>query len=155
MYYRRGLTTATTFVRRQVHPSFSHIPKHDSDDTESSSPTFRMSQPGTASLQRYGFHSVTTGFTSSLTRPVGLGFSFQRYMSSRVGEGGEEITDIAEKITDGGYVAEVVGQNPVEVVASQVPAINEVATAAADSALPVALLQYLIDGVHNLSGMNW
>lgn len=43
------------------------------------------------------------------------------------------------------------------VVASAAPAPfpGEVAAAAADSFLPVAALQYLIDGVHSVTGFNW
>ncbi|KAL0853689.1 hypothetical protein Bca101_058841 [Brassica carinata] len=44
----------------------------------------------------------------------------------------------------------------VSTVTSQaVPAVNEVAIAAADSAFPVAALQHLIDGVHSFTGLNW
>jgi YidC/Oxa1 family membrane protein insertase len=35
------------------------------------------------------------------------------------------------------------------------PAVNEVAIAAADSFLPVAVLQHAIDAVHNFTGFNW
>ncbi|PRQ60185.1 putative membrane insertase OXA1/ALB3/YidC, membrane insertase YidC/Oxa1 [Rosa chinensis] len=48
-----------------------------------------------------------------------------------------------------------IGDKTVEVVTSQGPAVSEVAVAAADSFLPVAGLQYLIDFVHSLTGLNW
>jgi hypothetical protein len=40
-------------------------------------------------------------------------------------------------------------------VASMALAVNEVAEFAADSTFPVAALQYLIDGVHSFTGLNW
>ncbi|XP_047971867.1 mitochondrial inner membrane protein OXA1-like isoform X2 [Salvia hispanica] len=40
-------------------------------------------------------------------------------------------------------------------VARAAPAVGEVAAAAADSFLPVAALQYLIDYVHKFTGLNW
>lgn len=42
-----------------------------------------------------------------------------------------------------------------DTVAQAAPAANEVAIAAADSYLPVAALQHVIDAVHNFTGLNW
>lgn len=52
-------------------------------------------------------------------------------------------------------VAEVLTDATVQDVASQVSAMNEVAVAAADSYLPVKILQYVIDAVHTYTGLNW
>lgn len=52
-------------------------------------------------------------------------------------------------------VAELLSDKSSEVVASQAPLVNEVAIAAADSAYPVAALQYFIDGIHSFTGFNW
>ncbi|XP_049936629.1 mitochondrial inner membrane protein OXA1-like isoform X2 [Nymphaea colorata] len=51
-------------------------------------------------------------------------------------------------------VAEVLTEKAVEAVV-QTPGVDEVAVAAADSFLPVAALQYLVDAVHYYTGLNW
>ncbi|KAL8053981.1 hypothetical protein ABFX02_05G108500 [Erythranthe guttata] len=73
--------------------------------------------------------------------PAGCGPIFARNMSS-LGEGPPENVEImTDKAVD---------------VASQVgPVANEVAIAAADSSMPVAAIQYLIDYVHCYTGFNW
>lgn len=52
-------------------------------------------------------------------------------------------------------VTEILADTSAELVATQTPLVNEVAIAAADSAYPVAALQYLIDGIHSFTGLNW
>lgn len=79
--------------------------------------------------------------------PMNTGSVFIRNMSSSVGGGAEKMEYISE-------VAEL-ADKAVEAVASQVPAVNEVAIAAADSFLPVQALQYLIDYVHIFTGFDW
>lgn len=79
---------------------------------------------------------------------MGLGSFSGRYMSTVIGDG-------SDKINDTGYFAEVITDKTLEVVTSQAPAVSEVAVAAADSFPPVAALQYLIDGVHSFTGLNW
>ena len=78
------------------------------------------------------------------------GMLFVRNMSSGIGSGEkiELLSDMADVLGDKGM--EVVGN-----VAAAAPAVSEVAVAAADSWLPVAALQYAIDGVHNFTGCNW
>lgn len=69
-------------------------------------------------------------------------------MSTTVGESADKIeliSDVAEAITD----------TTIQAVASQAPAVSEVAVAAADSYLPVQALQYVIDYVHQFTGLNW
>lgn len=77
-----------------------------------------------------------------------LGSVLGRHMSTAVGEGADKIEYMAD-------VAEVLADKTAEVVASAAPAVNEVAIAAADSAFPVAALQYLIDNVHSFTGFEW
>lgn len=61
----------------------------------------------------------------------------------------------SEKLDDVGFVVEVIPEKALEALTSQAPAVNEVATAAADSSFPVAALQHLIDAVHSFTGLNW
>ncbi|KAL2902777.1 Mitochondrial inner membrane protein OXA1 [Bienertia sinuspersici] len=69
-------------------------------------------------------------------------------MSTSIGKETENVEFISD-------VAGVISDAPVEVVASQAPAMSEIAIAAADSAYPVAALQYVIDSVHSFTGLNW
>ncbi|GKD91889.1 mitochondrial inner membrane protein OXA1-like protein, partial [Tanacetum coccineum] len=93
------------------------------------------------------FHGM--GFKDHST-PMISGMLFVRNMSSGIGSGEkiELLSDMAGVLGDKGM--EVVGN-----VAAAAPAVSEVAVAAADSWLPVAALQYAIDGVHNFTGCNW
>ena len=53
-------------------------------------------------------------------------------------------------------IATVLTDQSVDAAADVIaPGVSEVAVAAADSAIPVAALQYLIDGVHSFTGLNW
>ncbi|XP_031500018.1 mitochondrial inner membrane protein OXA1-like [Nymphaea colorata] len=79
--------------------------------------------------------------------PLGAVSAPRYYSSSTIGEE----TDKIEYMND---VAEVLTEKAVEAVV-QTPGVDEVAVAAADSFLPVAALQYLIDAVHHYSGLNW
>ncbi|KHG27847.1 Mitochondrial inner membrane OXA1 -like protein [Gossypium arboreum] len=74
--------------------------------------------------------------------------SFYRHMSTT----GIDKPDKFELIGD---VVDVLKDTAVEAVASQAPAVNEVAVAGADCWLPVASLQYVIDAVHSFTGLNW
>ncbi|MBA0593487.1 hypothetical protein Gorai_010428, partial [Gossypium raimondii] len=85
---------------------------------------------------------------SQLAFLPGTGVSFGRFMSTKVNDGAKEV----ELMTD---VAEAFKDTAIEAVTSQVPAVNEVAVAAADCWLPVATLQYVIDAVHSFTGFNW
>lgn len=80
--------------------------------------------------------------------PTAFAPVFVRSMSTfGEGPGAEKI----EIMTD---VAEVLGE-AAEQVAQVAPVANEVAVAAADSFLPVAALQYVIDYVHFFTGFDW
>lgn len=157
MAYRRSLTIrAKLYAQNRFSPSFAYI--HSDDD-------HRMQQSHNEDPNINNFLQ-TRSFASSMNTSVGFGALFQdrtyshlfaptmssaflaRHMSTTVGEGAGKIdymTDVAEVLTD----------KTVEAVASQVPAVSEVAVAAADSWFPVAALQYFIDGIHNLTGLNW
>ena len=78
------------------------------------------------------------------------GFLLARNMSTTIGDGSG--TEKIEYMTD---MADLLADKTMEVVSTQAPAVSEVAVAAADSWMPVAALQYAIDGVHNFTGMNW
>ncbi|XP_078447849.1 mitochondrial inner membrane protein OXA1-like [Wolffia australiana] len=72
------------------------------------------------------------------------------YSSSSAGSGDVEyMKDIATVLTDKSVDVSA------DAVAQISPLASEVAIAAADSAIPVAALQHLIDAVHSFSGLNW
>lgn len=71
-------------------------------------------------------------------------------MSTTPDQGFDKITELT---TD---VAHVLSDTAVDAVSSQAaPVVSEVAIAAADSFLPVQVLQYAIDAVHTYTGLNW
>ncbi|KAF8379691.1 hypothetical protein HHK36_029135 [Tetracentron sinense] len=156
MAYRRSISTrGTTLLKQRFHPSCSYM-LHD-DDSKHQPPDADPSRSSISNLLRLGsYNSVNAGFGAvfqekrcpSFSFPPGLGSSFCRYMSSTIGEGSDKF----EYISD---VADVFTEKTMDAVASQAPAVSEVAIAAADSYYPVAALQYLIDGIHSLSGLNW
>lgn len=151
--FRRSISTARIFISRKVHPSYCNIHHHNrDDDTALSSPTPGPSQSTVTNfLPRCA--SYGTGSRSSLqfrgrslllpASSMWLASSFVRSMSSASGESSLD-----------GILTEVITERTAD-IASQVPAVSEVAVAAADSAFPVAALQHLIDGVHSFTGLNW
>ncbi|KAK9274450.1 hypothetical protein L1049_021697 [Liquidambar formosana] len=157
MAYRRSITTRATLVARRFHPSFSYALHDDERKNQSLDGEPSRRKEINNFLQRRSFQSsvdISSGFGAFLRErncslaPRTAAF-FSRYMSTAVGEGADKI----EYMTD---VAGVLTETTVETVTSQVtPAVSEVAIAAADSYFPVAVLQYLIDGVHNMTGFNW
>ncbi|KAM1019509.1 hypothetical protein ACFX13_041593 [Malus domestica] len=157
MACRRSVSTTVTFVARRFNPSFSHILHDNNEDTKPTSPNSSSTPSVIKSILPSAHNSITrfcfgsqcrerTG--SSLAWKMGLGSFSCRYMSSVIGDG-------SDKINDTGYFAEVITDKTLEVVTSQAPAVSEVAVAAADSFPPVAALQYLIDGIHSFTGLNW
>ncbi|KAF8380066.1 hypothetical protein HHK36_027536 [Tetracentron sinense] len=159
MACRRSISTRVTLLTQRFHPFFSYI-IHD-DGCKREAPDADPSRRAISNFLQLGSYSsssdcATAGFgalfrerrCSSFSLQQGLGFSFCRYVSSTIGEGSDKI----EYIND---VAEVFTEKTVEAVASQAPAVSEVVIAAADSFYPVVGLQYLIDNVHNLTGLNW
>ncbi|CAN4077413.1 unnamed protein product [Withania somnifera] len=156
MAYRRSLTTRAKFLYQQkgVAPATCYDDRKTHELPSCENPRIpSFLQPHYA---RSGINSFTGSKSpfqdqrfcaSHLMIPVNPGSMFTRNMSSSVRGGAEKIEYISE-------VAEL-ADKAVEAVASQVPAVNEVAIAAADSFLPVKALQYLIDYVHIFTGFDW
>ncbi|CAL9207994.1 unnamed protein product [Musa hybrid cultivar] len=151
---RRSLTSNFTHLTRRLHPSFAHILR---DDRESTEPPNRPPLSPTPSLPRpSSFAPSFSGFggrrSLGFSLPLGLDPCLLRSYSSSA-EGSNEIDYIKD-------VSEVLSGSTVETAtvaaaAAPAPFPGEVAAAAADSFLPVAALQHLIDGVHTFSGLNW
>ena len=159
MAFRRSLSNRATLIARRYQPSFAYILHEDDRKNQPSNEFQSLQKPGNFVQQRSfgtGFSNSSSGFgvllqdrrCSQLSFLPSSGVSFYRYMSTTVSAG-------ADKIELMGDVAEVLKESAVEAVASQAPAVNEVAIAAADCWLPVATLQYVIDAVHSFTGFNW
>lgn len=145
-------------LSRRFHPTFLHIVQ---DDREASGSPQHSPLSQTPLIQRACSHSRPFGSFISPVRdwkrigfalPFGVDQSSRSFSSSA--EGSNEIgyiNDVADVLTDAGVDTGIVA------AASSVPAPfpGEVAAAAADSFLPVAALQHLIDGVHSFTGLNW
>lgn len=151
----RGITKRVNILQRRVYPSCGHLFPDDRDDTKSSSSNSDtmirkvLARNGTNKLSSM---FVERHYQSISSGPLGFGLSSCRYMSSAPPEWSDKVDGIDFVAT------EVVPDEIVEAVtmtSQAVPAINEVAIAAADSAFPVAALQHLIDGVHSFTGLNW
>ncbi|CAH2057734.1 unnamed protein product [Thlaspi arvense] len=147
----RVISKRVNLLQRRAYPSCGHLLGDDKDGAKSSPPN------SDTMIRRAFAHSVTNKrssmqYQSSFAGPLGLGLSSCRYMSSSTPP------EWSDKVDGIDFVAaEVVPDQIIEAVTTSqaVPALNEVAIAAADSAFPVAALQHLIDGVHSLTGMNW
>ena len=158
MAYRRCLLRRGNLVDRKCHPSFSYV--LHSDESKRERPDEKSSSAGISSfIQTRSFGSSVNGsvgfgassrhrmLSNTFVSPCS-GYNFCRYMST-VNHGSDKI-DI---MTD---VADVLADTAMETVSSQAASVaNEVAIAAADSFLPVKLLQYVIDAVHSYTGLNW
>ncbi|KAK2966515.1 hypothetical protein RJ640_019044 [Escallonia rubra] len=159
MAYRRSITTrAKLFAQHRLSPTFAYV-SHDSnntDDGRTNAHSFAKDLQVPNFLQGHSFNSlagfgalIRSGTRSQLVFPAGGGAFMSRHMSTTVGE---SAADKIEYMTD---AAEVLADKTMEAVASTVPAVSEVAVAAADSYFPVACLQYVIDYVHHITGFNW
>ena len=155
MAYRRSLSARATIVARKFHPSVSHL-LHD-DDRNQSSPislknvnNYVQNRRFSNGVGKFGFGlSGHRGFSKAMASPSSFaGFECCRYMSTSIGEDSDKFGLISD-------VAEVLSDSAVQVTASHAPVLDEVAIAAADSFLPVKMLQYLIDAVHTYAGLNW
>lgn len=160
MAYRRSLTTSARLLTRQrFAPSLSCT--HHKDDRENSHPdekvsTFLQSRSfgcfGNNTNTSLGFGGMSFGDpkrSQFLHVPMTTsGFLLARNMSTTNGG-----ADGEEKIE---CMSDVVADKAMEVMSSHEAAVvSEVAVAAADSWPPVAALQYLIDGIHMYTGLNW
>ncbi|KAL2547624.1 Mitochondrial inner membrane protein OXA1 [Forsythia ovata] len=157
MAYRRSLTArANLLYQQRFGPSFSYIHRDDNDrKTPSNNPI--SENPKIPNYFQQGFFgtrninfcrvSGSKGLFQDhrFSIPVSYGPVFARYMSASVGEGA---VDKIEIMSD---VVEVLADKTVEAG----PVVNEVAIAAADSYFPVAALQYVIDYIHSITGLNW
>ncbi|XP_039062525.1 mitochondrial inner membrane protein OXA1-like [Hibiscus syriacus] len=159
MAFRRSLTNRATIIARRYRPSFVYV-LHEDDRKNQPSNEFQSHQK-LANFARgmsfgTGFSNSSSGFGAlfqdrmcpPLSFLPGSGVSSDRHMSTTV-------NDKEDKFELIGDVAEVFNDGVVEAVASQAPAVSEVAVAAADCWLPVATLQHVIDAVHSFTGLNW
>ncbi|KAH0890073.1 hypothetical protein HID58_052502 [Brassica napus] len=148
----RGISKRVNLLQRRVYPTCGHLISDDRDETKPSSDTMIR--------KVFAFNGANTLTSMFMERqcaagPLGLGLSSCRFMSSSTTP-----PEWSDKVDGIDFVApEVVPDQIVEAVTTTsqavVPAVNEVAIAAADSAFPVAALQHLIDGVHSFTGLNW
>ncbi|KAM0935108.1 putative membrane insertase YidC/ALB3/OXA1/COX18, membrane insertase YidC/Oxa1 [Dioscorea sansibarensis] len=149
---RRALSSGFSHLSRRLRPSFAHFLLLDRDDSSPRSPSPIPNRSYSSSRFLYGISSPSQdqpGLGFSI--PFDLALGRRNYSSST--EGSSEIDvikDVAGVLSDTTFDAAAVA-------ASAVPAPfpGEVAAAAADSFLPVAALQYLIDGVHSVTGFSW
>ncbi|KAI7995289.1 Mitochondrial inner membrane protein OXA1 [Camellia lanceoleosa] len=155
MAYRRSISTRFTLLARErFTPSIPLIHRDDNDhkshQKDRNFNTLHQHQSFGSRINTFaGFNtSFQDQRWSQFSISPMLGSVLGRHMSTAVGEGADKIEYMAD-------VAEVLADKTAEVVASAAPAVNEVAIAAADSAFPVAALQYLIDNVHSFTGFEW
>ncbi|TKY46644.1 Mitochondrial inner membrane protein OXA1 [Spatholobus suberectus] len=157
MAHRRCLLIRGNLMNRKCHPSFSYVLR--SDEGKRECPDEKSSSAGISnSIQRRMFGSSVDGsmwfvaysghrmHSNRFLSPYS-GYNFCRHMST-VNQGSDKIDIMAD-------IADVLKDTTVEAVTSQAPIVNEVAIAAADSALPVKVLQYIIDAMHSYTGLNW
>ncbi|XP_052114866.1 mitochondrial inner membrane protein OXA1-like isoform X1 [Arachis duranensis] len=156
MAYRRYLLRRTNLSNCNFHPSFSYVLHHTIDEPNQRQHEKPVPAAITSLIQARSFGSFlngTTGFGASSKRRTIFnntfsGYSLCRYMST--------LNDDSDKINFGIDVADVLAETTIDTVASQAGSVvDEVAIAAADSLLPVKMVQYAIDYVHSFTGMNW
>ncbi|TYH80019.1 hypothetical protein ES332_D03G104500v1 [Gossypium tomentosum] len=169
MAFRRSLSRRATLIARRCQPSFAYIVHEDDRKNHPLNESYSQPKPSNLFQQRSfgtGFSNSSSGFgvlfqdrrCSKLSLIPSTGVSFFRYMSTTDNDGADKIefmTDGADRIGLMTDISEALKDSSFEAVASQAPAVNEVAVAAADSALPVAAIQYVIDAVHSSTGLNW
>ncbi|XP_076931125.1 mitochondrial inner membrane protein OXA1-like [Bidens hawaiensis] len=155
MAYRRSLTTkARQFAQQRFTPSI--LPNtHEQEDRKTQYPDqiFTQNRAYSAFTNPLGFNRSDGGLSFRDPRwgqfghvpMTASGFLLARGIS----------TDEANKVNYMYDMADVLADKTIEVVGTQAPAVSEVAVAAADSWVPVAALQYAIDGIHNFTGLNW
>ncbi|XP_071693399.1 mitochondrial inner membrane protein OXA1-like [Rutidosis leptorrhynchoides] len=164
MAYRRSLTTQLKqFTQhRLVTPSISHL-NHDDENRHNQYPDDKLNR--FIQSRSYGVYSnnnnTSLGFGGNGFRdskwsryryhvPMTAGglLLARNISSTTIGDGVDKIEYLSE-------IADDLTEKTIEVVSNQAPVISEVAVAAADSWPPVAALQYAIDGIHSLTGLNW
>ncbi|TYH28125.1 hypothetical protein ES288_A02G120400v1 [Gossypium darwinii] len=169
MAFRRSLSRRATLIARLYQPSFAYIVHEDDRKNHPLNEFYSQPKPSNLFQQRSfgtGFSNSSSGFgvlfqdrrCSKLSLIPSTGVSFFRYMSTKDNDGADEIefmADGADRIGLMTDISETLKDSSFEAVASQAPAVNEVAVAAADSWLPIAAVQYVIDAVHSSTGLNW
>ncbi|WOL00097.1 mitochondrial inner membrane protein OXA1-like [Canna indica] len=154
---RRSLTPNFTHLTRRLHPSLAHVLNDDREFTDPPNPPCsppipprRHASTFAPSISGFGGGRRSLGFSL----PLGVDPCLLRSYSSTP-EGSNEIGYVKD-------VADVLSESSVETAAAAAAAAvapapfpGEVAAAAADSYLPVAALQHVIDAVHSFTGLNW
>ncbi|KAF9679821.1 hypothetical protein SADUNF_Sadunf06G0054900 [Salix dunnii] len=149
MAFMRSLSTRSIILKRQHNPRLTYI-LHDDEDDDGHHPhknnheqlnhsSKQVINP-TNYLPQRSFNKNSTCFASLLQEANHSHFAgacFVRYMSTTTNAAADKINVV------------------MDTVAQAAPPANEVAIAAADSYLPVAALQHVIDAVHNFTGLNW
>ncbi|KAK8946074.1 Mitochondrial inner membrane protein OXA1-like [Platanthera guangdongensis] len=155
---RKALASGYNSFSRKFHPSFLHILQDNRDRSESPEPPAPASS---SSIQRA--YTISKPFDKFrlptrdwrriglLSLPLGIDRSSRSYSS------GTDVSNEISYINDAAEVLTDTGVGSVIAAASSIPSPfpGEVAAAAADSFLPVAALQHLIDAVHSFTGLNW
>ena len=149
MAFMRSLSTRPTILKRQHNPHLTYI-LHDEDDDDvqqlhkNNHGQLNLSSKQVINPTNYlpqrSFNTNSTRFASLLQEANHSHFAgacFVRYMSTTTNAAADKINVV------------------MDTVAQAAPPANEVAIAAADSYLPVAALQHVIDTVHNFTGLNW
>ncbi|KAL1569179.1 mitochondrial inner membrane protein OXA1-like [Salvia divinorum] len=162
MAFRRSVAARakTLYQKQRVAVPFSHIGRDDGDSENlpRHNPIYNGSGIPDILRQRRQFAAGANlgGFYGSRNLfqdrrfaipAVFAAASVRKISTLEDGAGGDKI----EIMTD---MADVLGETAAQ-VAQAAPAMGEVAAAAADSFLPVAALQYVIDYVHTFTGLNW
>uniref|UniRef100_A0ACD5WPN3 Uncharacterized protein n=1 Tax=Avena sativa TaxID=4498 RepID=A0ACD5WPN3_AVESA len=161
MAFSAGRSLASGLSRhltRRLHPSLPHlVPSHhdrSEDPSCSSAPPPPTQQPS-----RFPFSDLHRRSRSqNLTLPLPFGAHRNFYTTS---SSGAEVDAAAGVLSDAAagqmdVTAGVLSDAASSVVPSfPAPFPGEAAAAAADSFLPVAAVQYLIDAVHSFTGLNW
>lgn len=163
MAYMRSLTTrGGSLLARRYQPCISYALHDDSNRQQPSPNDENACQQRTTDLVKQSGLGHTVGFTTFLREKTSLPFAPPSMWTSIAGPGfGHHMSTTADsgfKETEfvGNVASEVLSDTIAsDVVASQAPIVSEVSIAAAESFLPVAALQYFIDGVHSVTGFNW
>ncbi|KAG8073165.1 hypothetical protein GUJ93_ZPchr0006g41426 [Zizania palustris] len=156
---RRSLASGLSrHLSSRLHPYVSHVlPSHD-DQSGNPSPSVPIpaQPPPFPSVPR----SLSRSEALSLPLPFGLRHAAHRNFStsSSTSPSAKEFDVSADVLLDAAPPVSVPGDVLSDVASSVAvpsPFPGEVAAAAADSFPPVAALQYLIDGVHSFTELNW
>ncbi|KAL6641326.1 hypothetical protein ACP70R_019507 [Stipagrostis hirtigluma subsp. patula] len=152
---RRSIATRLSHhLTRRLHPCVPHaLTSHTQDEPASPSPPLPL-QPLHTQLPRASRAAQTLGlvpFSLHLAGPTRRGFSSSATATATATEPAPAPEPAPPAEVD---AAELLA-DAAEAVSVPAPFPGEVAAAAADSFLPVAALQHLIDAIHTFTGLNW